>query len=225
MTTDFTSQLWKFARGDGKRASFEEWLYNQSELEDFLGEEFYLKLISCNFSNNDEVWTIRQEVAENLDSQRKCECPKVRDLDFIPMGFDGDDERFFANLKEVLSYGRKKWWLYISRCNRCGTLWMVGQDDSYYDDYFLNRISKDQLNRAEKGEWPELFLTQERLLAIGRDLSTAPIYVDADSPSLKWTIEDLLKERPAITDSEIADILGISAEHAAWLTKEVKKHA
>jgi len=225
MTINFTSELWKFARGDGERAAFEEWLYKQDDLEDFLGNELYLRLISCDFSNKDEVWTVRQAVAKKLDSQQSCECPKVRDLDFIPMGFDGDDERFFANLTEILSYGQKKWWLYISKCNRCETLWMVGQDDRYYDDYFLNRISKDQLNRAEKGEWPELFLTQERLLAIGRDLSTAPIYVDADSPSFKWTIEDLLKERPAITDGEIADALGISAEHAAWLTKEVKKHA
>ena len=217
MTTDFTSELWRFARGDGKRAAFEEWLYKQDELEGFLGEDLYLRLISCDFSNKNEVWTVRQEVAEKLDSQRSCECPKVRDLDFIPMGFDGEDERFFANLTEILRYGEKKWWLYISECSRCGTLWMVGQDDRYYDDYFLNRISRDQLSRAEKGEWPELFLTQERLLAIGRDLSSAPVYVDADSPSLKWTVEDLLKERPAITDSEIADILGISADHAAWL--------
>ena len=169
------------------------------------------------------MWTVRRAVAEKLDSQRSCECPKVRDMDFIPMGFDGDDERFFANLTKILSYGQKKWWLYISECNRCGTVWMVGQDDRYYDDYFLNRISTDQLSRAKKGEWPELFLTQERLLAIGRDLSAAPIYVDADSPGLKWTVEDLLKERPAITDSEIADILGISAEHAAWLANGIKK--
>ena len=138
------------------------------------------------------------------------------------MGFDGDDEKFFANLTEILSYGPKKWWLYISKCNRCNTLWMVGQDDRHYDDYFLNCISSDQLDRAKKGEWPELFFTYERMLAIGRDLSTAPIYEDPASPSLKWTVEDLLKERPTIKDSKIAHILGVSVEHASWLVKAAK---
>jgi hypothetical protein len=225
MKKEFTSQLWKFARGDGQRKAFEEWLYSQNELENFLGEELYLRLISCDFSNKEEVWKVRQSLAESIDSHRLCECPKIKNLDFIPMGFDGDDERFFANLTEILTYGKKKWWLYISKCNRCQTVWMVGQDDIYYDDYFLNRISDDQLDKAKNGKWPELFLTQERLLAIGRDLSTAPMYVDADSPSLKWVVENLIKERSTISVGEIAALLGISSEHAKWLVEEIQKQA
>ncbi|MEP3226622.1 MAG: hypothetical protein ABJO01_11655 [Parasphingorhabdus sp.] len=222
MQNRFTKHLWQFARGDWQRKGFEDWLYSQDGLEGFLGEELYLELVSCDFSNSEEVWKLRQSVAEAIDKYRQCECPKIRDLDFIPMGFDGDDERFFANLTEILNYGEKKWWLYISKCGRCETLWMVGQDDRHYDDYFLNRISNHQLDNAQKGDWPELFFTYERMLALGRDLSTAPIYCDPASPGLKWTVEDLLKERPAITQDEISDVLGISVEHASWLMKETK---
>ena len=222
MENDFTKHLWKFARGDGPHKDFEDWLYSQDGLDGFLGEGLYLELISCNFSDKEEVWKLRQSVAEAIDNYRQCECPKIRDLDFIPMGFDGDDKRFFENLTEILAYGKKKWWLYISKCSRCETLWMVGQDDRHYDDYFLNRISDHQLNSAKRGEWPELFFTYERMLAIGRDLTTSPIYVDPASPSLIWTAKDLLKERPAITEDEIAYVLGVSVEHASWLIKEAK---
>ncbi len=212
-------ELWRFARGDIQQERFEHWLYTNEEVEKVLGPDLYLELISGDFGNRDTVWLLRQSVAEKIKRYRNCECPAVKDLDFIPMGMDGDDQRMFSNLNEILRFGPEKWWLSISRCKRCDTVWMIGQDHRYYDDYFFNRISEEQLESAKKGTWPKLFWTQERLLALGRDLSKTPVYVDPDSRELVWTIKDLLKERPSITYAEIAEVLCLPEEHVARLAQ------
>jgi hypothetical protein len=219
-TAEITNVLWKFARGDANHEPFEKWLYSNDEIEGFLGPDLYLELISCDFLDKDSVWTIRQSIADKLDPSRNCECPTIKDLDFIPMGFDGADQKMFANLTEVLEFGEEKRWLYISRCDRCDTLWMIGQDDLYYDDYYLKRIKEHEFDKAKQGQWPELFLTKERLLALGRDLSSAPIYAEADAPSLLFTVQDLVKERPSITAEQIANIMDTSVEHATLLLEK-----
>lgn len=219
-TAEITNKLWQFARGDAKQEPFEQWLYSNDEIERSLGPELYLELISCDFSNKDSVWTIRQSIISKLDPSRNCECPTIKDLDFIPMGFEGADQKMFANLTEVLEFGEEKRWLYISRCDRCDTLWMIGQDDLYYDDFYFKRITEHEFNNAKEGQWPELFLTKERLLALGRDLSSDPIYAEADAPSLRFTVQDLVKERPSITAQQIANIMAISVEHATLLLEK-----
>jgi hypothetical protein len=217
------SQLWAFARGDTAGPAFEKWFLAQTGLEDTLGEGLHWRLASASYSDRDEVWNLRKGVAAALEPFKHCECASIRDISAIPMGGDFYFERVFQTLDRVVEYGSGKWWLYISKCTACGTVWLVAQDDRIYDDFFLRRISDEDLAAAQSGMWLDQFQTYEDVLTVGCKFSSPPRFLDAMAASLVWTVEDLLNERPPISAEEIGNLLGLSEAHAATLIDKVQR--
>lgn len=139
------------------------------------------------------------------------------------MGGDDLDERVFATLERVCEHGQELWWLYLSRCLNCGQHWLVAQEERIYDEYFLKRLGPVAAEAVMvSGNWPDDIITYERVLALGRSLSTPPRFLDAFAYSLQCTVEDLRKERPAILPSDIAYLLGITHLHAWKLFWKVR---
>jgi len=132
------------------------------------------------------------------------------------MGGDGLDERVFATVETVVEYGGDAWWLHLSRCRACGQHWMIAQEERIFDEHFLRRLTVDEANRISlRAEWPQEFLSYERVLKIGHALGIRPcIFLEHLSPSLVWTAEDLRKERPDISVEEIALLLGVTTRQA-----------
>jgi hypothetical protein len=134
------------------------------------------------------------------------------------MGGDGLDERVFATLQTTREHGGDLWWLYLSRCSACGQDWLVAQDERIYDNFYLKRLPLFEAQDViESNRWPDDFITYERVLKLGRTLSEPWTFLDPQSPSLVWTAEELIKERPDISVDEIAFLLGIGRAAAAGL--------
>ena len=68
--------FWTFVRGDMETADFERWVYANSSLEDELGAEFYLDIISMDYSDTREIdhlqVRLRAFAVENTDSHCQC---------------------------------------------------------------------------------------------------------------------------------------------------------
>ena len=134
------------------------------------------------------------------------------------MGGDGLDERVFASLERTREHGGDQWWLYLAKCSHCRQDWMVAQDERIYDNYYLKRLGPAEAKGVfETNRWPDDFITYERVLRLGRTLAQPWTFLDPRSPSLVWTAEDLVKERPDITVEEIAYLLAIEPKAAAHL--------
>lgn len=144
----------------------------------------------------------------------------MRDLAAVPMGGDGLDERIFATLERVKGHGGELWWLYLSKCEACGQYWMVAQEERIFDEYFFRRLNRTEaLLISSEGRWPPEFATYERVLKLGRSLSTPCVFLETLAPSLVWTAEDLRKERPDITVEEIARLIGVTPKHVERLLR------
>lgn len=150
--------------------------------------------------------------------EQGCCCSALSDMAVVPMGGDGLDERVLATLETMCDHGGIQWWLYLSRCSACGQNWMVAQEERIFDIFLLRRLDAaiaDQI--VAEGRWPAEFLTYEAVLKISSAVSTPFVFLEALSPSLVWTAQDLRKERPDITVEEIALLTGVSPAHAARL--------
>lgn len=147
-----------------------------------------------------------------------CFCESLPDLAVVPMGGEGLDEQVFASLDPVQEHGGDQWWLYTSRCNKCGQNWMIASDERIYDNYYLRRLSHESVEAIqERKQWPGEFLTYERVLSLGITMSNPWTFLDPRSPALVATAEDLRRERPDISVKEVAYLLGIPVRNAARL--------
>lgn len=220
-------QLWAFVRGDAEQGEFEAWLYQDAGLENLLGTDLHWQLVSCDFKDRDATWQVRQALRGCLSKNSTCECPALRDRCAVPMGGGAlEDGRFyhekvFSTLDQVISFGPEKWWLYISKCSQCETVWLVAQDERIYDEFFMVRIGEAELADSLAGAWPDDFQSYEQVMAAGVKLSHPPRFLDPLAGSLQWTVEDLRRERPDITVDEMAGLLGLTPEHVGLLLREV----
>ena len=147
-----------------------------------------------------------------------CYCASLPDLAVVPMGGEGLDERVFASLDRVQEHGGDQWWLYVSVCNKCRQNWMIAQDERIYDNFYLRRLNAATAKAVqEQGQWPDEFLTYERVLSLGRTMSKPWTFLDPRSPALVWTAEDLRRERSDISVEEIAHLLAIPVSDATRL--------
>jgi hypothetical protein len=134
------------------------------------------------------------------------------------MGGDGFDERLFASIDRVRDHGEEKWWLYFSRCRLCGQNWLVAQEERIFDVYLLRRLDGAQADSIIRdGHWPVEFLTYGDVLVVGRSFYEPARFFELLSPSLVFTVEDLLKQRPDISASEVGYLIGLSDREAAYL--------
>ena len=210
--------LWSFVRGDMAVTDFEAWLYAETDLEPLLGESLHFELISADFKDRNAVFLLQRKVESLLRPLLKCECITLKDADMVPMGGDGDDERFFATVETVRQHGGGQWWLHLDRCRACGQHWMIASEERIYDDYYLKRLDAGKAGQInEDGLWPDDFMTYEKVLEQGLELGKACRFLDPMAKSLVWTAQELKAARPNITPAEIADLLGIDVDHVGRL--------
>lgn len=154
------------------------------------------------------------------DEGPSCICASLDDLAVIPMGGDGLDERYFATIDTVRDYGDERWWLHSARCSACGQDWLIAQEERIYDDHFIRRLTRAEADAITgEGIWPHDFHNYEALLRLGRDHGRAWTFLDPRSSTLVQTAEDLRRDRPGISTSEIGELLGITTEHADRLLR------
>jgi hypothetical protein len=147
-----------------------------------------------------------------------CCCRSLPNLAVVPMGGDGKDERVFATLNNIRDHSGDLWWLYLSKCRTCEQDWLVAQDDRIYDNYYLKRLDPAEAqDLVADVRWPDDFISYERVLRLGKTLSHPWTFLNPQSPALIDTAADLRKERPDITDDEIAYLLAIKPKAAARL--------
>lgn len=159
-----------------------------------------------------------------MSAQQLCVCGSLSDLAHVPMGGDGLDEKFLATVSEINSYGQPKWWLWLGKCSTCKQDWLVAQDERIFDEYFLKKLTFEQAHEiTHSNQWPQEFLTYENVLRLGGTMSTHCRFLERTSPSLVWTAEELLTERPNITTSEIAALLGIDIKRANDVMRSIGK--
>lgn len=149
-----------------------------------------------------------------------CLCASLPDLAAVPMGGDGWDERVFATIDVVQDHGSDLWWLYLARCHGCAQHWMIAQEERIFDIYFLRRVNDAVSEGIKRGEWPEDFLTYERVLETGHGFARPCVFLDPLAGSLQSSVEDLRAARPTITIAEIARLLGVTPRHALRLLKQ-----
>ena len=210
--------VWHFVRGDMTVADFEAWLYAETGLESLLGEDLHFELISADFKDRNAVFLLRQKLEAVLRPSLACECITVKNTDMIQMGGDGRDKRFFATVDTVREHGGDQWWLHLDRCDACGQNWLIATEERIYDDYYLKRLDATEANHIiEDGLWPDDFMTYEKVLELGMELSKPCRFLDPMAKSLIWTAHDLKAARPDISSAEIAKLLGIDVDHAERL--------
>ena len=97
---------------------------------------------------------------------------------------------------------------------------MVAQEERIFDDYFLRRLTDEQADEiVSAGHWPAEFITYERVLGVGKELSQACIFLNPMAANLEWTVEDLRKGRLEITVEEIAELIGVTPSTVSRLLK------
>ncbi len=97
---------------------------------------------------------------------------------------------------------------------------MIAQEERIYDDYMVKRLTEEEASQiVNNDKWPDDFLSYEKVLKVGQTLSKACRFFDPMSYSLIDTVKDLRRDRPDITTSEMATLLGITAEHVNELIK------
>jgi hypothetical protein len=223
LTASQLCQFWAFVRGDLEPLAFELWFLGEQGLEDTLGESLHWDLTCSDYRDGSEVRRLRQNLRELIVQDAQCECNTLRNLDVIPMGCDGLDERFFATVDRLVDHGGRQWWLYLSRCNNCEQHWLVAQEERIYDDFFIRRLGPDEVQAiVADGAWPPTFQTYEEVLATGLKLSQACRFFDPQAGSLIWSVKDLQEEKPTITDMRISELLGVKMEHVSVLRRSTK---
>jgi hypothetical protein len=154
-----------------------------------------------------------------MNENKSCICSEVADLAIVAMGdAEGLDERIFATLDLIASFGKDKWWLYAYKCNQCGQNWMVAEEERIHDNYCLKRINLETIQEiTERSMWPDDFLLYEQVLLLGTKAGMVATFVDLQSPALVATAMELRATRPAISLEEIAYALAITTKQAGKL--------
>jgi hypothetical protein len=156
--------------------------------------------------------------AVSADAIPSCECSRYDDLANIPMGFDGEDERFFATVVRILDHGGSQWWLYLSRCDRCHQHWMIAQDERIFDEYLLKRfgVSEAESIRLNR-KWPTDFMRYEDVLRELGKRCRFPIWMDLNESPLAHTIKEIREVNPALSLAEAASLVGLDRVQLAKL--------
>ena len=224
--TELLEAIWRFVRGDTDAASFEQWLYAHSELEDTLGNALYLELISADYRNVEAIRHAR-DILEGIARKRSilaCECVTLPDTAIIGMA---DPGQALTHFQELRRRGEPFWWLGVSMCTACNTPWLVAQEERQNDVFLLRRLSSGELARiVDDGQWPTDFDAYETLLRLGRAAGHSATFLDpVGDSSLAWSIKDLAHERPGITLLELAELLNLDLATAAIIAEQaVVKH-
>ena len=160
--------IWRFVRGDMPTSEFEQWVYLEPELEELLGTQLYLDVISADFSCDRQAYEIAKALKSFVQavSDLQCQCITLADLTKVDMGDDSD--LVFSTFDECARRGDPYWWLSAYRCNRCEQWWLVAQEERHYDVFILKRLSRTQRDLTVNDDlWPSDFDDCAKLPRVG----------------------------------------------------------
>lgn len=218
----FFADLWRFLRGDGPVAEFEQWIYAHSdELESRIGKQPALEILASNFRSREVVAGVKQLLRDyaERESQLDCRCITLPNVAVIDMG--EESEPVLATIEERRSRGEPFWWLWCGECTRCGEWWLVGQEERQNDVFCLRRLNDGEVTElVDSDVWPPDFDSYEALLRLGLQAGKIVRFADPEEAnSLRWTIADLAKARPGIRVSELAELLNLEIDTARVLAR------
>ena len=208
-------KVWQFVRGDMRPAESEQWMYSDSTVEQILGKDLFLDVVSTDFSSKDEVFRLKEILKEFALSQSStsCLCSQLSNIAAVDMG--EDSEEVFRTLEEIRRRGDPYWWLSVCQCSGCQQSWLVAQEERQNDLFCLYRldasIMEDVLNNDR---WPSIFDDYEVLIRISVIAGKRVYLFDPPNSPLRWTISDLARHRPGINTSEIAELLNFEIDLA-----------
>lgn len=221
---EYYNKTWKYLRGDLSKSDFESLAYEE-DYKSILNEELYIEIVSNDFKNRDTTFKLKKKIKKHLQTNfpTKCHCIEISDLAVIDMGNESNE--LLETINRILDRGEPYWWLYLSKCESCNQYWLVGQEERHNDVFCLYRLnnfqSEDIINNKN---WPVLFNDYTFLLSMGYKAGKSVRFVDPINSSLLNTIEDLAREQPQITLSEISKLLNLDADITLSLAKEVMKN-
>lgn len=216
--------IWQFVRGDLPVALFEQWLYHSPGVEERLGTEQFLALVSADFRDADVVVQMKASLQHfaRMQSELPCECVTLSDITVVGME---DSGVMMRHLVEVARRGEPYWWLSMSRCSVCQSAWLVAQEERQNDIFLLHRLT-DAESRGVLGanRWPAHFDLYKTLLQLGRLAGRSFQFVDpiGDS-SLAWTMADMARAEPGIGLVEIAQLLNLDHETAEIVAEQAMR--
>ena len=217
--------LWKFVSGVISFREFEHWLYDNSTLESLLGKDFYLEVISTDFSpTSGQLPSLMKKLKEFLSANYPldCDCILLRHINLFDADSDYDNpspaESFLSSLETARKPSQDHWWLSLELCKKCGQYWLLAQDDFKNDIYLCKRMSKQEAEDTfQTNEWPSDFGSLEQLLMAGNHLNKPVYYSDPlNNSHLANMVKKLKAARPSITEDEVASLLHLQKK---WVVK------
>ncbi len=209
------NRIREFVRGDTTVEEFEYWIYQSQEIEALLEPEDYLMIISADYSDYRQVYELKSVLSRILPELQDTTCLCSKMLNLADIGIF-EAQRILDLQSELKRYGPSKWWLSCRRCNECEQTWLVGEEARINDVIFFKRIDQDTTSKIVKSyTWPNLFMTYEELLRLGKTRGRSVWYEDPEnSMELIYTIIDIAKERPDIHAYEFTEFLPIDIQTA-----------
>lgn len=162
-------RIWEFIRGDLPVDLFERWVYEPGDLEDRIGQQLFLDIVSVDFKSRSEVSLLKKKLEEIMLKNHTliCECITLKNLAVTDMGTE-KERKLWKTLREVKSYGEERWWLALYLCDKCQQYWLVAQEPREYDIHCLKRLSSAEAQGIiQNNQWPGYFETLEDLFLIG----------------------------------------------------------
>ena len=209
--------LWKYIRGDMSTEAFEDFIYNDPDLEELLGEELYFEVIAANFRNKEYVDGINKKIKAFLNQFESyfCQCHRLRNKDMVGMGWE---DEFFRTFTAIIKQNETNRWLYIRQCTKCQQRWLIAEEGIYSDDYYLYRLSDEEFAEIEmKNKWPTIFNQYENLLVSG------PVFRNTNNLSNHSVMYELAKKNPGIKVEDLAQLLSISINETSEIAKKLIK--
>ena len=214
---------WYFIRGDTPEKEFEKWVYETPELEELFSEDFYMTLISTDYSMSGPVFILKEKLEEAIRGliTRDCYCHTLPNLADVGMG---EHNHIMQSFEEKASYGDPLWWLHLEQCSVCKDFWMVGSEERINDVFIMKRMLPVESHKIiNESLWPDDFKKFATLLRIGRERGHSVRFINPVSPALVSTVIDLAIAEPGIKTQELSELLQISLLQTEALISEARK--
>lgn len=218
-------KCWFFIRGDTSDREFENWVYETPKLEEVFSEDFFMTLISTDYSLSGPVFVLKEKLKEAIAelSHRDCHCHTLPNLTDVGMG---EHSRILKSYENKAEYGAPLWWLHLDQCGVCKDFWMIGSEERINDVFIMKRLPHSVATEIiDKNSWPDDFKKFASLLKIGRERGHSVRFLDPLSPALVSTVIDLAVEKPGIKIQEVSDLLQISLFQTKALISEAMKES
>lgn len=156
MKSTINQKIWRFIVGDTDLREFERWVSESPDLEETLGEDIYLDLISSDYGNPEAVATLQHSLEtwarDNLEPV--CFCWTWRYMDSFIISNDLIPSVFYDKFSMVK---RRKTGINVVQCTDCQSHFYVAHD-TYADRILTLRLTQSELDDILKREiWPTCF--------------------------------------------------------------------